>query len=220
MIPVNNQTEVNYDALFKVLVIGDSRKFQFFIHFEIGVGKSSILVRLIENAFHENHNVTIGVEFGNYVMQIDNQHIIQLQIWDTAGAEQYRSITRIFYKGSHAVILVYDVTSQASFENVRDWKREIENNADRDVIVYLVGNMADLEDDREVSTDMGIELMKDMELDNHIETSAMTGMNIGHLFETLTKHLYLENSGQLNEFREDQNEDKQRNSSISFKNDK
>ena len=80
--------------------------------------------------------------------------------------------------------------------------------------------MADLEDDREVSTDMGIELMKDMELDNHIETSAMTGMNIGHLFETLTKHLYLENSGQLNEFREDQNEDKQRNSSISFKNDK
>ena len=61
LIPVNNTTEINYDALFKVLVIGDTR-----------VGKSSILVRLIEDKFNENHNVTIGVEFGNYVMNINN----------------------------------------------------------------------------------------------------------------------------------------------------
>ena len=81
----------------------------------IGVGKSCILARLIEDEFRDQHNVTIGVEFGNYVMRIDNQHIIQLQIWDTAGQEAFRSITRIFYKGSHAVILVYDITSQDSF---------------------------------------------------------------------------------------------------------
>mgnify|MGYP000933811186 CR=1 FL=1 len=81
-----------------------------------------MLVRLIENTFHENHNVTIGVEFGNYVMRIDNRHIIQLQIWDTAGQESYRSITRIFYKGSHAVILVYDITNNWSFENIPNWK--------------------------------------------------------------------------------------------------
>ena len=67
LIPVNNTTEINYDALFKVLVIGDTR-----------VGKSSILVRLIEDKFNENHNVTIGVEFGNYVMNINKQHTIQL----------------------------------------------------------------------------------------------------------------------------------------------
>lgn len=67
LIPVNNTTEINYDALFKVLVIGDTR-----------VGKSSILVRLIEDKFNENHNVTIGVEFGNYVMNINQQHTIQL----------------------------------------------------------------------------------------------------------------------------------------------
>ena len=65
LIPVNNNTEINYDALFKVLVIGDTR-----------VGKSSVLVRLIEDKFTENHNVTIGVEFGNYVMNIDNQHTV------------------------------------------------------------------------------------------------------------------------------------------------
>ena len=90
-----------------------------------------------------------------------------------------------------------------SFENARDWKKEIENNADRDVIVYLVGNRADLEDEREVSQEEGIELMKELELNNHIETSALTGLNIGNLFETLTKHLYLENSGKLGEFRDD-----------------
>ena len=83
---------------------------QLIFHY-IGVGKSCILARLIENEFSNEHNVTIGVEFGNYVMRIDDQHIIQLQIWDTAGQEAFRSITRIFYKGSHAVILVYDITS-------------------------------------------------------------------------------------------------------------
>ncbi len=72
-----------------------------------------------------------------------------MQIWDTAGQESYRSITRIFYKGSHAVILVYDITSRLSFENVMEWKKEIENNADRDVLIYLVGNFADLGDTEE-----------------------------------------------------------------------
>ena len=154
-------------------------------------------------------------------MRVDNQHIIQLQIWDTAGQESYRSITRIFYKGSHAVILVYDVTSPQSFENARDWKKEIENNADRDVLVYLVGNCADLEDERQISKEDGVELMQEMELDHHMETSAKTGMNIAELFETLTKHLYLENSGKLGEFRNDE-EDQNRNraSSISFRSEK
>ena len=65
MVPVSGQQEINYDALFKVIIIGDS-----------GVGKSSILSRLMNNAFNDEHNVTIGVEFGNYVMRIDNQHVI------------------------------------------------------------------------------------------------------------------------------------------------
>ena len=90
--------------------------------------------------------MTIGVEFGNYVMRIDNQHIIQLQIWDTAGQESFRSIIRIFYKGSHAVVLCYDICSAESYESARQWKEEIENNADRDVLVYLIGNRADLGD--------------------------------------------------------------------------
>mmetsp|Transcript_900 Transcript_900/g.1171 ORF Transcript_900/g.1171 Transcript_900/m.1171 type:complete len:131 (-) Transcript_900:393-785(-) len=127
------------DALFKVIIIGDT-----------GVGKSCMLARLIQQVFKEEHNVTIGVEFGNFGMNIRGQTNVKLQIWDTAGQESFRSITRIFYKGSHAVILVYDMTNPKSFENVKEWQTEIENNADADVLVYLVANFADMEEEREI----------------------------------------------------------------------
>ena len=99
---------------------------------------------------------------------------------------------------------MYDVTSEVSFENASDWKREIENNADRDVLVYLVGNRCDLENEREISKESGVQLMHDLSLDHHVETSAKTGHNIQYLFETLTKHLYMENNGKLGEFRNEE----------------
>jgi GTPase SAR1 family protein len=115
---------------------------------------------------------------------------------------------------------VYDITSRESFEASQEWKKEIENNADRDVLVYLVGNRADLgdTDQREVTQEDGLEMMQTMDLHHHIETSALTGQNIAELFETLTKHLYLENNKKLGEFRDDGafNTDTNRSSSISF----
>jgi small GTP-binding protein len=78
--------------------------------------------------------VTIGVEFGNYAMILNRDVLIKLQIWDTAGQESFRSITRIFYKGSHAVMLVFDITTRQSFLNIRDWQKEIENNAEAGII--------------------------------------------------------------------------------------
>ena len=143
--------------------------------------------------------------------------MIQLQIWDTAGQESFRNITRIFYKGSHAVILVYDITNSESFENVRRWKQEIENHAEKDVICYLVGNRADLgdTDEREVKPQDGIELMKELSLDHHLETSALSGANIDDLFVTITKHLYLVNSNRLNAYQEEaEYDEKSRSSSL------
>ena len=75
----------------------------------IGIGKSCVLKRLVENEFKEDHDVTVGVEFGGLLVKIEEK-ILKLQIWDTAGQESFRSITRIFYKGSHAAIIVYDIT--------------------------------------------------------------------------------------------------------------
>ena len=94
---------INADALFKVIMIGDT-----------GVGKSCVINRLTKDNFDEQVQVTIGVEFGNYVIRMNERHLISLQIWDTAGQESYRNITRSFYKGSHAVIMVYSVTDAES----------------------------------------------------------------------------------------------------------
>lgn len=121
-------------VIFKVIIIGNT-----------GVGKSCLLARLTQQVFRSEHNVTIGVEFGNFQMTLKEKTNVKLQIWDTAGQESFRSITRIFYKGSHAVVIVFDITNRKSFEDVKVWQQEIENNADENVIKYLVGNFADLE---------------------------------------------------------------------------
>ena len=72
--------------------------------------------------------------------------VIKLMIWDTAGQEQFRSITKLFYKDSAAAVIVYDITRESSFQNVKDWQNEIQNNAGDDILPYLVGNRADIEE--------------------------------------------------------------------------
>jgi len=185
----DKESDVQQDALFKVIIIGDT-----------GVGKSCMLARLISQVFKEEHNVTIGVEFGNFGMVMRGKTHVKLQIWDTAGQESFRSITRIFYKGSHAVFIVFDITNRKSFESVKEWQKEIENNADADVIKYLVGNFADMEDEREVSPEDAVALMKELDFQHYIETSALTGQNINSLFETVTKHLFMLNEFKLHRF--------------------
>ena len=127
------------DYLFKLIIIGDSM-----------VGKSSLMKRVMENEFQQEHQVTIGVDFGNYGLQIKEKKI-KLQIWDTAGQESYRSVTRIFYRGAQCVFLTYDITREDSFLDLDDWLLEIQHNAPPDVKIYLIGNKSELVDYREVS---------------------------------------------------------------------
>ena len=102
-------------ALFKVIIIGDS-----------AVGKSCLMNRVTRNEFVLDHEVTVGVEFGSLMINLEQQ-IFKLQIWDTAGQESFKSITRIFYKGAHCVILTYDITNRATFENLENWNAEVES---------------------------------------------------------------------------------------------
>lgn len=90
--------------LLKIIVIGDS-----------GVGKSCLLLKYTDNRFRAQHDLTIGVEFGCKQVTVNGQ-VVHLQIWDTAGQESFRSITRAYYKGAAAAILVYDITSRPSFK--------------------------------------------------------------------------------------------------------
>ena len=158
-------------ALFKLIIIGDT-----------GVGKSSILLKLTQGDFKQEHTVTIGVEFGNYALMLNNQNLVKLQIWDTAGQESFRSITRIFYKGSHAVMVCFDITTRESFNHVHDWHKEIQNNAEENILVYLIGNMADLDENREVTRQEAEAMCKELGFHKYIETSAFTGMNLESAF--------------------------------------
>ena len=106
---IKDKTLSRHDALFKLILIGDSC-----------VGKSSLLMRLTENDFKEDYEVTVGVEFGSFLVKIEDQ-IIKLQIWDTAGQESFKSLNKIFYRGSHCVFLIYDLTKHESFQNVEEW---------------------------------------------------------------------------------------------------
>lgn len=164
-------SEPQPDSLFKLLIIGDS-----------GVGKSCFLLQFIDGDFKEDHNVTIGVEYGAKTVTAAGKQI-KLQIWDTAGQESFRAITRSFYRNANGVILMYDLTRLESFENLEDWLREIRLNSDPDVVVYLVGNMKDLADEeREVSTEIAQKFANEKKLDGFIEASAKTAEHVSDVF--------------------------------------
>lgn len=122
----------SYSYLFKYIVIGDT-----------SVGKSCLLLQFLEKKFKFDHDTTIGVEFGSKIINVKDKQI-KLQIWDTAGQETFKSITRSYYRGSIGVILVYDITNRDSFNNVSKWLDETKSYANDKITVMLVANKTDL----------------------------------------------------------------------------
>ena len=152
----------------------------------------------MDNEFKIEHQVTIGVEFGSFVFTV-NEKIIKLQIWDTAGQESFRSITRIFYRGAHCVFLTYDITREETFVNIIDWLKEVKQHASQDIVIYLIGNRADLEDEREVTRERAVEFCKQYNIDKFFETSAKTGFNVEEVFSLAGKELYNHQKEQTSE---------------------
>jgi Ras-related protein Rab-2A len=167
-------SSLNFNYLLKYIVIGNS-----------SVGKSNILLRYTHNQFNEEYQSTIGVEFGAKNINLNNK-IYRIQIWDTAGQENFRSITRAYYKNSVCALVVYDITKRESFENVLSWIQDCRNQSPKTIIMVLVGNKNDLENLREVSYDEGEEFAKNNNM-IFFETSAKTGLNITKIFEKTTQ---------------------------------
>jgi len=165
-----------YDFLFKLLLIGDS-----------GVGKTCILVRFSEDAFNSTFISTIGIDFKIRTVEIEGKKI-KLQIWDTAGQERFRTITTAYYRGAMGIMLVYDVTNEKSFDNIRNWIRNIEENASADVEKMILGNKCDLQESRVVSTERGRVLAEEHGV-KFMETSAKSGLNVETAFMTLAKDI-------------------------------
>ena len=168
-----------YNHLFKLLIIGES-----------GVGKTCLLLRFTDDSFTSNHLTTIGIDFKIKIINLENK-LIKLQIWDTAGEERFRTITKTYYKGAHGIILTYDVTDINSFKNIRNWIKQIEQNAQNTVCKVLVGNKCD-KNDRAVSFEEGQKLAKEYGME-FFETSAKSNTNVNETFTFLTKEILKNN---------------------------
>ncbi|PPQ71066.1 hypothetical protein CVT24_009867 [Panaeolus cyanescens] len=130
--------------------------FKFIITGDAAVGKSSLLIRLTDQRFLANPDPTLGVEFGSKIITLPEENkVVKLQCWDTAGSESFRSITRSYYRGAAGCLLVYDVTSRQSFLNVRNWLADVREHADPHVSCILVGNKVDLVEDASPAGDAG-----------------------------------------------------------------
>ena len=163
------------DSVYKVLLLGDST-----------VGKTCFLMRYTDNTFQEIHMSTIGLDYRLKTMTLNSGKQVKVQIWDTAGQDRFRAITKNYYKGAHGIILIYDVTNQLTFENVTNWINQIKEEASDKVTIFLVGNKIDDEKNRKVETEEGKKLAEEFKL-KFYETSAKIGTNVETTFKDLVQ---------------------------------
>ena len=172
-----NKLSTNMDCIYKVLLLGDST-----------VGKTCVLLKYTDKIFQETHMMTIGLDYRLKVMQLQSGKEVKLQIWDTAGQDRFRSITKNYYKGSHGIILIYDVTSLKTFENVKSWVSQIHEEISDKVVIYLVANKIDMDDLRKVTKEEGKKLAEELDVP-FVETSAKTGENIDYIFSDISERI-------------------------------
>lgn len=165
------------DCVYKVLLLGDST-----------VGKTCFLMRYTDKTFQEIHMSTIGLDYRLKNMTLDNGKNVKLQIWDTAGQDRFRAITKNYYKGANGIILIYDVTSIQTYENVKNWLQQIREEASPNVVIYLVGNKIDMSDERKIKKEEGEKLAGEFKLP-FFETSAKEGTGVSETFEALVKQI-------------------------------
>ena len=121
-----------FDYSLKVIAVGDS-----------GVGKTSFLARFVRDNFDDEIPSTLGVEFMSKIIETE-KHRIQLQLWDTAGQELFRSVTRGYYRGSVGALLLFDLSKPDSFESINSWLNDVREIARPECVVALIGNKLDL----------------------------------------------------------------------------
>lgn len=170
---------IDYDYLMKIIVVGDSQ-----------VGKSSLLIRYTEGSFYQNQTSTIGLDLKLRTEIIEGK-TCRVQIWDTAGQERFRTITQTFYRATHGVLIVFDLTNEDSFRSVRKWYEEIKRYSTENTVITLVGNKNDQEEKRAVSYEDARALADDLKVD-YIETSARSNDNVDKVFQEITHKVYRE----------------------------
>ena len=168
---INNSSNSKYEYTYSVkfIIVGDS-----------SVGKSNILLRFSRNVFDPGHQATLGIEFANKHLEYNNTDYL-VQVWDTAGQENFRSVTRAYYKASAVAMVVYDISSEESFQHIQSWIKDCKDLAPKTVQLVLIGNKSDLEEERVIQKERGEELARENSM-LFFETSALNGKGIEEAF--------------------------------------
>ncbi|KAH6571010.1 hypothetical protein BSLG_007215 [Batrachochytrium salamandrivorans] len=153
----------------------------------IGVGKSCLLLRFSDDSFTPSFITTIGIDFKIRTIELDGKRI-KLQIWDTAGQERFRTITTAYYRGAMGILLTYDVTDERSFNNIRNWIRNIEQHASEGVNKILIGNKCDILEKKVISKEQG-QALADEHGVKFLETSAKSNIGVEEAFFILARDI-------------------------------
>ena len=160
------------DYIFKALAIGDG-----------GCGKTALCVQFAQGFFQENYKLTIGVEFFVKTIKVKN-YSVKLQIWDTGGQERFAYVRPMYYKGALGAILLFDITNRESFEHLAKWIEEVNANVGQKIPLLLVGNKADLVDERKVTREEAKAFAQEHDM-YYMESSAKTAFGVHDVFGVL-----------------------------------
>ena len=162
----------------KIIILGSS-----------SVGKTCILQKAFENEFNQNSLSTIGIDFKTKFFKFDDTKV-KVNYIDTAGQEKFRAISVNYLKGTDGAVLVFDITKKETYELIGTWLDDIRENNKMSIGKMLIGNKADLEDEREVSKEEGEQLAQMLEC-KYYETSAKTGQNVNEALDEIARTTYL-----------------------------
>ena len=170
--------DTSIEYIFKFIIIGN-----------FSVGKTCLLLQFEQGTFNTEYTPTIGVEFGTKVVEI-NDKTIKLRIWDTAGSERFKCITRGYFRGSHGVIICYDVSDKQSFESIDSWMEELRKYNPINHVLMLVGTKCDVVE-KVISTEEGKKKAEEIGA-LFFECSSKTGENVNKIFMTLAEKVLLQ----------------------------
>ena len=170
----------NFDLILKLLIVGDS-----------SVGKTNFIMRFINNEFNNSYMTTSGIDLKTKDIEVKNKKI-KIQIWDTAGQVKYKAITRNLFLKVMGAIIIYDITNEKSYTNLKSWVELIREECGSHMQIIIVGNKCDLDSERKINQDEVMNYAEEEKIE-YIETSCKTGENVHKVVKTICEKI-LENN--------------------------